>query len=632
MSNSEEGTLEIKSPRLDGERFEAEVPDTLDLAERAKLGINALTGSFDPKMKEIYPSRYFYHKQPYMVHGLVSSMQAKFACALPMMRVMSGSDQNLGVDGEMMGLMVSWLGDDGICWDPAQDRPWNETDEDYCDPHLQGFLLRAMLVWYQYTGNPGWKSLMDKVVEGMDHMILHKEDYAYFPPWGGFVEEKDKARDTGSSRYQAGYYPRSGWASTEEPAHEKDSGEEGSVFMLQGVHPSPLALWYAMSGNKRALQLATEMVNFLTKPKMWGIEDEPRGMAGRPERAHWDGHWYGHLTTLRSLLDYAIVTNNPRLKAFVRDGYEWARNYGIAHIGWSENIAGTKPISEYQGCGPARVIALAIKLSDAGIGDYWEDVDQHIRNLGTEMQVVRADFLQKISEAGPERKTDKVKARGGREVSVGHWATTDRVIERSIGTWGMGWPTVMMKKKDDNSMAHAWTHACCTSHGNMGLYYVWEAIVRCKDGVARVNLLLNRASPWLDIDSYLPYEGKVVIRNKTAKKILARVPMWVDKEAVKSRVNGQEASAEWFGNYLIFEGLGEGDVVTIEFPMVETTTKYTVRDDKEYTCHFKGNTLVDISPRDEELGYPLFLRDHLKQDKAPMKKVARYVSPVTIEW
>ena len=95
---------------------------------------------------------------------------------------MSGSDQNLDLDGEMMGQMVGWIGEDGICWEPARDRPWHEADEDYCDPHLQGFLLRAMMVWYQYTGDPGWKGLMDRVVAGMDQMIVHREDYAYFPP------------------------------------------------------------------------------------------------------------------------------------------------------------------------------------------------------------------------------------------------------------------------------------------------------------------------------------------------------------------------------------------------------------------------------------------------------------------
>ena len=62
-----------------------------------------------------------------------------------------------------------------------------------------------------------------------------------------------------------------------------------------------------------------------------------------------------------------------------------------------------------------------------------------------------------------------------------------------------------------------------------------------------------------------------------------------------------------------------------------------------YTCEFRGNTLVDISPRREapswetvgqddgvtsvlSRGYPIYARDHMKGDRAPMREVTRYVS------
>jgi len=65
--------------------------------------------------------------------------------------------------------------------------------------------------------------------------------------------------------------------------------------------------------------------------------------------------------------------------------------------------------------------------------------------------------------------------------------------------------------------------------------------------------------------------------------------------------------------------------------MKKETVKYTYGG-KEYSLNFKGNTLVDISPRDEGNGYPIYLREHYKKDKAEMKKVTRYVSPVIIDW
>ena len=76
--------------------------------------------------------------------------------------------------------------------------------------------------------------------------------------------------------------------------------------------------------------------------------------------------------------------------------------------------------------------------------------------------------------------------------------------------------------------------------------------------------------------------------------------------------------------------------------MVETIEKHILERDiylfdrnfkkHEFTCHFKGNTLIDISPRDTGLGYPLYERDHFKKDKAPVKKVKRYVTSRLIKY
>ena len=124
--------------------------------------------------------------------------------------------------------------------------------------------------------------------------------------------------------------------------------------------------------------------------------------------------------------------------------------------------------------------------------------------------------------------------------------------------------------------------------------------------------------------------------------------MWTNKNAVRGRVNQRPVGAHWLNNYLVVEGLTPGDVVTIEFPMVETIEKYTdLSYGQQYTCHLKGNTLVDISPREDRpswtnmgsddgatfpvrKGYPLYERDVYKRAKAPTKKVQRYVAGTLI--
>ena len=89
--------------------------------------------------------------------------------------------------------------------------------------------------------------------------------------------------------------------------------------------------------------------------------------------------------------------------------------------------------------------------------------------------------------------------------------------------------------------------------------------------------------------------------------------------------------------------------VTINFPMKEYTIKTQPlkgRGDASgaigvsYSIRFKGNTVVDISPRFESWDQgkgskdiiQLYKREHYLRDRAPMKKKVRYVSDIIPEW
>jgi hypothetical protein len=176
---------------------------------------------------------------------------------------------------------------------------------------------------------------------------------------------------------------------------------------------------------------------------------------------------------------------------------------------------------------------------------------------------------------------------------------------------------------------------CCIGNGTQGLYYAWEGIVRETGETAQVNLLLNRAAKLVDIDSWLPYSGKVVVRNKKARRVSVRIPCWVSRRDIRADVSGTARSLAWVGNYLIFDDLRPGDLLTLAFPVPETTTTYTVnartRAEQTYKCVFRGSTLVDISPRDNApTSYPLYQRDHLRPGAAPVRTADRFVADRTI--
>jgi hypothetical protein len=92
-----------------GDYYEVTAPNTLDLAERAALAINGLTGTLDLQRNyELYFRVYFYTNPAYLFHDTTGfpTNNPKFTESLPMMRVMSGNDQSLDIDDGMMKAMV----------------------------------------------------------------------------------------------------------------------------------------------------------------------------------------------------------------------------------------------------------------------------------------------------------------------------------------------------------------------------------------------------------------------------------------------------------------------------------------------------------------------------------------------
>ncbi|MFN8007394.1 MAG: hypothetical protein U0V70_10295 [Terriglobia bacterium] len=625
----------INTPRIAGQYYQATIPDTLDLAERARLGVshflNLISEKNDYEMywgvNEFYPKRmnallgytlpqpwggnFKDYNPPAMTFNptVLMACQGKAVEALAMLRLMSGSREGLELEAGMLRMMASNIGEDGVFYVPQTNgrRPWLGPEEwrPYANTHGQARMMRAMIAWYQYTGNPYWKEHIDRLVDGIDRQLaVHKADYAYIPISGWLPQEY----------FRSCYLKGRGWKDTVEPENEK-AGEEGSLFNHQGHTPGALSNWYRLSGNTQSLRLAGELVRFYTKPQFWADfkgGEYPQTVGS--EHAHFQGHWHGYVNTLRAILEYAVAANDPRLMAFVRDGYEWARQSGLARIGM---------FADSQGCACGRILGLAVKLTEAGVGDYWEDVDQYIRNHGTEMQFTPAD-IDHIREVGQ-----------GKSAPPDHPSVrSDRVIEATMG----GFSSSRIPLKVNSGL-------CCCTHGNMGLFYAWDATLRHADGQVRVNLLLNRASPWLDVDSYLPYQGKVVLHNKSANEVWVRLPLWVDRQEVHCRGGDQAVHPAWFGRYLRFEGVKRGETVTIEFPIAETTETWTAppqgmpllaelpSSGQRFTMKFRGNTLVELSP-------PLAPGSWLYQGRpalfsakqTPMKDIARYVSPIQLQW
>ena len=91
---------------------------------------------------------------------------------------------------------------------------------------------------------------------------------------------------------------------------------------------------------------------------------------------------------------------------------------------------------------------------------------------------------------------------------------------------------------------------------------------------------------------------------------------------------------QWVGRYLLFRGLRPGQTIEVRFPIAERAESYSwFAEGKSYTFKLKGNTVVDVNPRDTGIvGYPIYEREHYQKGQAPMKQSRRFASPKLITW
>jgi hypothetical protein len=530
---------------------------------------------------------------------------------------MSGSTFNVEADRGFMESLLHKTGKDGCVYIPAgfsvnPEFPPLASKEPFADVMGEGRHILALCMWYQHDGNPLWPRLIEKKIKRLTELAVKEEDYAYFPRREYVIANYFTPGERGPMKREKKGFRAPKWSPKGVNAHSVN-------FCLS----RSLCVYYNLSGYKPALELAGKVIQGVLK-HIRGFNDDGRWLLY---------HFHTCTASLLAILEYALITGKAELLELVRKGYEYGKATGDSLTGFfPEFVVGSgyyldRRVNLCETCEVADMIGLALKLTLAGVGDYWEDVDRWTRNQLVENQLTR-DKLDTVLDNLNSKKLFE-------EKPIQPWESDD--IERTVGGFA--------GKAFANDFGVFLSHACCTANAGRTLYWIWDSILTKQDGEVRVNLLLNRASPWLDVRSFLPYEGKVTLDVKKAKIVAVRIPEWTNREKVNCKVNGTARGFRWSKGYVKIKGLKATDTVTVTFPM-RRETLFRVIGRLPYLLALKGNTVVDIDPKsweriedgvydelvsDGEL-CPLYQREPYKQDKAPMKKSARFVSAKTIEW
>ena len=83
----------MEDSRYEGESYDSLAPDTLDLQDRARLAINAITRNAEPRWNyAMYFTVVLAHNPPLAYDGVGPWIYGQMELALPLLRLITGSD------------------------------------------------------------------------------------------------------------------------------------------------------------------------------------------------------------------------------------------------------------------------------------------------------------------------------------------------------------------------------------------------------------------------------------------------------------------------------------------------------------------------------------------------------------
>jgi hypothetical protein len=413
--------------------------------------------------------------------------------------------------------------------------------------------------------------------------------------------------------------------------------------------------WYELTGDKSALEFATAEANrdyistdandgAFRPDGSFGVTNQGINILGPHMHAHTHS-LKGVLHLGGQLIKSGDRTNGLRMIRQANTAFDWLydprRNpdagsmtgwlaeWLIVQLGWNRE-------GDCEGCTMGDVVQAAAMLGAAsrldssltGFANYYDRAEQIFRGQMVEqtfelkpqyLAVVRQCLEKRVAaemtNATPEMRAHEVEQRYSEAVKTGQ-----RMVGQQLGLCGFPDWVNQLPSDLDASLPGIHMQSCCADATIRGAHAIWSEIVTGDSAETRVNMAFNRKSDLVDVVSCLPYRGELDIMVKSAKEVLVRIPEWAPRDKVRVYVNKKAAPLQWDGSYVVFPKTEKEQQLTVTYPLRIATIKETVGslDGKEYTERWRGNTIVDISPKGKWI--PMFERPEMDRDVVPVSK------------
>jgi hypothetical protein len=305
-----------------------------------------------------------------------------------------------------------------------------------------------------------------------------------------------------------------------------------------------------------------------------------------------DGRYKGHthsggiLTAIAGILRWAINIGDQKNIELMKNAFDWTVKHSSSW-GWVPDGLGDEHGSG-ETCSLMDALHAGVLLGRHVDPSYFDIVERYARN-----QLIENQFLK------PEL-----------AIPQGDFPQRDSVAKALYGSWA-SWshPNSL-----DNCLKGV--EGCCLGAGIRACFLVWDSAIEKHDDKVFVNLLLSRNSPYVEVISYQPYEGRLDLVIHDAPELYVRIPPYVaEKDLTVSSDNAQIPVNLSKEHYIELKGMKNGQIVKIEFKLRNADVTEIVSG-QEYNAKWRGDSVIDIIPKGDK--YPLYEREWMEQDNAPI--------------
>lgn len=558
------------------------IPDTLMLEERARHAINAMIGMADRDHGYIpFFAANLKHEPAFVTHGDwdYGSSHGRMIDGLVLARHMSGEEEfGKDVEERYRANLMSFFKEDGMSYrqiNPA--RNW-EPNANLID---QRAVILSLTSWFMETGDARVKEAADRHVAALKRIAVKERDVWYYP---------------------ASEYKETGWPSAN--AVQLRLAPDPAAFCGRLI--MPLLKYHELTGNADAFELCQYFTALIIERS--GVFNADGSF--NDSLAYRSGHFHTRIGTLDAIARFGAFTGNAAMIAWVKKCYDWALTK-CTSFGWTPGDLHEQAY-EHETCSLVDLIATGITLARSGYVEYWGVVERFLRNHLAESQLLDLDWVVQTDD---------------KSADIPYVKSFYKVAERTRGSFaGYSAPNDFVCDVNEGRGHTNDLQLCCLGSGTRGLFMGWSNTVTEDKGTISVNFLLNRGSKWLDVSSYLPHEGKVVLDiHQDIERLQVRIPEWAgftkiqferERDGQTESGRGNEPS-RWVNKHFLLLGPARaGEKITVTFPLsFRKTLENAVG--QTFEAEWRGDDVIGITPQGKTK--PLYSGRKV-YDRAPMRE------------